>query len=99
MVYLERVSATTEEFEKSYELAAQMQDFYRQCPEVKTAEVLNPITGQINELRTRLGFESLADEERWALRIREDAEYLRLVRASTKLTTVPVDNLYRTVFT
>jgi hypothetical protein len=98
MVYLERVGAAKEESEKSWELVAQMRDFYRQCPEVKVVEILYPITGPINELRIRIGFESLADEEKWSLRVRNDPEYVRLVRDSTKLTTVPVDYLYRTVF-
>ena len=98
LVRRERITGTTpEDWEKAWEMTLKMRDYFRGCPEVKTAEILTNITGRLDEVRHVLTFESLADEEKWALRIMEDQAYISLMGEGAAVGDVPTDFLYRAV--
>ena len=98
MVYLTRSALVLESrWKDAMEFAIKARDYIRKDSLVRQADVLMGINGTLSRLHYVIGFDSLADEEKWAIKSGEDEEYRNLLEESLSVSVEnsAVDNLYR----
>ena len=100
MVYLARTARITGDWETVSEAYEQVAKHVKaNYAQVGDSYFLMNITGPINEVRWVLEFESLADEEQYALKVVDDSTYLEAMKKTIGHLTSPVDRLYRRIET
>ena len=78
MVSLVRTFRVTGDWRKFWQWVEENGDSVtKKYPEVKSTEMWMNIAGPLNEVHWILQFESLADEEQFALKAMEDEEYFK----------------------
>jgi hypothetical protein len=75
VVYLIRHARVERDWEKMEGAAKAMSEYWAKQPQVKGVEVWGNIAGRQDEYRFVAKFESLADEEKFALKLWDDKGY------------------------
>jgi hypothetical protein len=75
MVYLIRTVRVARDWEKMEAAAKALTEFWSKQPQVKNVEVWGNIAGRQDEYRFVVKFDSLADEEKFALKLWDDKGY------------------------
>jgi hypothetical protein len=96
MVYLVRTSTILKNWEKAWKVWSELSDHVKQeYKQVKDSYFLTNIAGPTDQIHWVLAFDSLADEESFAMKVYEDKTYFKGMEASEGLLSPPVDRLYR----
>ncbi|MGA2546168.1 MAG: hypothetical protein ABSF43_06455 [Rectinemataceae bacterium] len=75
MVYLIRNTRVVRDWEKMEAAARALTAFWAKQPQVKSVEVWSNIAGRQDEYQFVVKFDSLADEEKFALKLWDDKGY------------------------
>jgi hypothetical protein len=96
MVYLVRTSTILKDWEKAWKVWSGLSTHIKKkYKEVKDSYFLNNIAGPQDQVHWVVVFDSLADEEGFALKAYEDKVYIKGLMDSEGLISTPVDRLYR----
>ena len=96
MVYLVRTSRILKDWEKAWKTASSLSEHIKkEYKQVKDSYFLTNIAGPTDQVHWVVEFNSLADEESFALKAMEDKAYFKAMVAMEGLTTPWVDRLYR----
>jgi hypothetical protein len=96
MVYLVRTCKFLKDWEKAWQSISSLTDHLKkEYKEVKDSYFLSNIAGPIDELHWVVEFDSLADEERFALKAMKDEAYGKAFMDFEGRLTPFVDRLYR----
>ncbi len=79
MVYLIRHARVERDWEKMEGVAKNLVEYWKKQPQVKGVEVWGNIAGPQDEYRFVIKFESLADEEKFALGLWDDKGYEKVM--------------------
>lgn len=63
--------------------------------QVKDSYLMTNIAGPTDQGHWVLGFDSLADEEDFAVKVIQDSKYIEAMKSFDGLLTAPIDRLYR----
>jgi len=95
MVYLIRNVRVVRDWEKMEGAARALIEFWTRQPEVKSAEVWGNIAGAQDAFRFVVKFESLADEEKFALKLWDDKGYEKVMTQFMSVFELGEDELVR----
>jgi hypothetical protein len=97
MVYLIRHTRVARAWEKMEAAAKALTEFWAKQPQVKSVEVWSNIAGRQDEYRFVVKFDSLADEEKFALRLWDDKAYEGVMTRFVEVFDLEDDELVRTM--
>ena len=97
MVYLIRNVRVTGNWEKMESAAKALQDFWAKQPQVKGVELWSNIAGPQDEYKFVAKFESLADEEKFALKLWDDKGYESVMMQFMQVFELKDDQLIRSI--
>ena len=100
MVYLTRTALVKEsKWKEAIEFAVKSIEYINNDPLVIKSEILHGINGDFNRIYFVAGFNSLADEEKWAEKTASDPKYQAMLEEDFELfvENTSVDNLYRSL--
>jgi hypothetical protein len=97
MVYLIRHARIERDWEKAEGAAKAMTEYWAKRPQVKGVEVWGNIAGRQDELRFVAKFDSLADEEKFALGLWDDKGYEAAMRSFSSVFGLEEDELVRSM--
>jgi len=96
MVHLVRTSEMTGDWEKTWAAFSDIIKYVGQnYDQVKESYLMTNIAGPIDKVHWVLSFETLADEEDFAIKVFQDSRYMESMKSLEGLLTPPVDRLYR----
>jgi len=96
MVHLVRTSTILKDWEKAWKVWSGLAEHVKkEYKEVKDSYFLTNIAGPTDQVHWVVVFDSLADEERFAMKVYEDKAYFKGMSESQGLVSSPVDRLYR----
>lgn len=95
MVCLIRRARVARDWEKIEEAAKAMQEYWAKQPEARGVESWGNIAGPQDELRFVARFDSLADEERFSLRLMSDPGYEKAMMKFISVFDLKEDELVR----
>jgi hypothetical protein len=97
MVYLIRHARVAREWSKMEAAARAVVEYWSRQPTVKGVEVWGNIAGPQDEFRFAAKFESLADEEKFALGLWDDPGYEKVMTQFAEVFDLGEDELVRVV--
>jgi hypothetical protein len=97
VVYLIRNTRVVRDWEKMEAAARGLTEFWAKQPQVKGVEVWSNIAGRQDEYQFVVKFESLADEEKFALKLWDDKGYEAVMIRFTEVFELQDDLLKRSV--
>jgi hypothetical protein len=97
MVYLIRNVRVARDWEKMEGAAKALADYWGRQPQVKSVEVWGNIAGRQDAFRFVVKFDSLADEEKFALKLWDDEAYGRVMMEFVAVFDLEEDELVRTM--
>jgi hypothetical protein len=97
MVYLIRNVRVSGDWEQMESAAKALQDFWAKQPHVKGVEVWSNIAGPQDEYKFVAKFDSLANEEKFALGLWDDKGYEGVMMEFVKVFDLKDDQLIRTM--
>jgi hypothetical protein len=96
MVYLVRTSEITGDWERAWATYTDIIKYIGQnYDQVKESYLMTNIAGPTNKVHWVLSFETLADEEDFAIKVFQDSRYMETMKSLDGLITPPNDRLYR----
>ncbi len=95
MVYLIRNVRVARDWEKMEGVAKALLEFWGKQPQAKSVEAWGNIAGRQDEYRFVVKFDSLADEEKFALKLWEDKGYESVMMQFTSVFELQDDELVR----
>jgi len=95
MVYLFRTVKMKGNWEKMEEVTARFLDHWRKIKEVKSVEFWGNISGDQEEGHIVVGFDSLADEEKFVMQLMKDDKFEEVMMQFADVYTIGNDRLFR----
>jgi len=95
MVYLVRNVRVARDWEKMEGAAKALKEYWAKQPQVKSVEVWSNIAGRQDEYRFVAKFDSLADEEKFALKLWDDKGYENVMMQFVAVFDLGADELVR----
>jgi hypothetical protein len=95
VVYLVRNVRVARDWEKMEAAAKAVTDYWTKQPQVKGVEVWGNIAGPQDEFRFVVKFDSLADEEKFALKLWDDEGYAKVMTQFMAVFDLKDDELVR----
>ncbi len=97
MVYLIRTVRVKGDWEKMESVIRRLLEFWKKRPEVRMAEAWDNIAGRQDEFRFVVKFDSLADEEKFAVGLWEDKDYEKVMKEFVSVFEIGTDELFRAI--
>jgi hypothetical protein len=97
MVYLIRHARVARDWEKMEGVARALTEFWAKQPQVKSVEAWGNIAGPQDEYRFVVKFDSLADEEKFALKLWDDPGYAKVMTEFMSVFELGEDELVRAI--
>jgi len=96
MIRLVRIATMTGDWEKINDASKKLGDLYTEkYPQVKDLSYWGGVTGPLAEIRTEMVFDSMAEEEAWAIAVMQDPVYLEAMGVFIENLQDMRDELYR----
>ena len=96
MVYLVRTVRVTGDWSKMESAGRALLEYWGKAPQVRRAEGWSNIAGRQNEFRFVAQFDSLADEEKFAMSVWTDPAYEKVMTEFVQVFEIGEDQLFRT---
>ena len=96
MVYLIRTVRVTGDWSKMESASRALLQCWAKAPQAKRVEAWGNIAGPQNEFRFVAQFDSLADEEKFAMSLWNDPAYEKVLMDSAQVFSIGEDQLFRT---